>query len=144
MEDTNTKPLLPVHLILGVAEYSKIKTSEPQQTGSVGDPVAEYTQFGWTITSPGAETNLDKMFLAQKAQPDYGELCRMDLGLQDTSVGDQNVVHEEFLEQLKRDPKEGWYESSLPWKGDHPPLPSNEANGCLKRLGTLVQRLKKT
>ena len=67
------------------------------------------------------------MFLAQTAQPDYEELCRMDiLGLQDTSVGDQNVVHEEFLEQLKRDPKEGWYESGLAWKGD--PLPSNEAN----------------
>ena len=69
------------------------------------------------------------MFLAQTAQPDYEELCRMDiLGLQDTSVGDQNVVHAEFLEQLKRDPKEGWYESGLPWKEDHPPLPSNESN----------------
>ena len=43
MDDTDTKPLLPVHLILGVAKYSKIKTSEPQRTGSVGDPVAEYT-----------------------------------------------------------------------------------------------------
>ena len=84
------------------------------------------------------------MFLAQTAQPDYDELSPMDiLGLQDTSVVDQNVVHEEFLEHLKRDQKEGWYESGLPWKGDHPPLPSNEANS-LKRLGTLVQRLKKT
>jgi len=65
------------------------------------------------------------------------------LRLQYTSVGDQDVVHEEFLEQLKRDPKEGWYESGLPWKGDHRPLASNEANS-LKRLGSLVQRLKKT
>ncbi len=70
--------------------------------------------------------------------------CRMDvLGLQDTPVGDQKVVHEEFLEQLRCDPEEGWYESGLPWKGGHPPLPSNEANS-LKRLGNLVQRLKKS
>ena len=74
MEDTDTKPFLPVHLILGAAEYSKIKTSEPQRTGSVGDPVTEYTQFGWTIMSPGVETNLDNMFLAQTAQSDYEEL----------------------------------------------------------------------
>ena len=31
MEDTDTKPFLPVHLILGVAEYSNIKTSGPAQ-----------------------------------------------------------------------------------------------------------------
>ena len=144
MEDTDTKPSLLVHLILGAAEYSKIKTSEPQRTGSVGDPVAEYTRFGWTVMSPGIETNLDNMFLAQTARSDYEELCRMDvLGLEDTPVGDQKVVHEEFLEQLRRDPEQGWYESGLPWKGDHPPLPSNEANS-LKRLGSLVQQLKKT
>ena len=65
------------------------------------------------------------------------------LGLEDTPVVDQKVVHEEFLEQLRRDPEQGWYESGLPWKGHHPPLPSNEANS-LKRLGCLVQRLKKT
>ena len=144
MEDTDTKPSLPVHLILGAAEYSKIKTSEPQRTGSVGNPVAECTRFGWTVMSPGVETNSDNMFLAQTARSDYEELCRMDvLGLEDTPVGDQKVVHEEFLEQLRRDPEQGWYESGLPWKGDHPPLPSNEANS-LKRLGSLVQRLKKT
>ena len=63
-------------------------------------------------------------------------------GLKDSPVGDQKVVHEVFLEQLRRDPEQGWYESGLPWKGDHPPLPSNKANS-LKRLGSLVQRLRK-
>ena len=65
------------------------------------------------------------------------------LGLEDTPVGYQKVVHEEFLEQLRRDPEQGWYESGFPWKRDHPPLPSNEANS-LKRLGSLLQQLKKT
>ena len=62
---------------------------------------------------------------------------------QDTPSGDQKIVHEEFLEQLRRDHVHGWYETGFPWKGGHSPLPSNEENS-LKRLGTLVQRLKKT
>ncbi|CAB3990273.1 Hypothetical predicted protein [Paramuricea clavata] len=31
MVETDTKSVLPVHLILGAAEYSRIKTSEPQK-----------------------------------------------------------------------------------------------------------------
>ncbi|CAB4010113.1 Hypothetical predicted protein, partial [Paramuricea clavata] len=105
MVETDTKSVLPVHLILGAAEYSKIKTSEPQRTGEVGEHVAE---FGWAIMSPGVQPNLDNMFLAQTAQSDYEELCHMDvLGIQDTPSGDQKVVHEEFLEQLRRDPVHG-------------------------------------
>ena len=143
MEDTDTKSLLPVHIILGASDYAKIKTHESQRIGAVGEPVAEYTRFGWTILSPGTETDLDSMFLAQTASNDYEELYRMDvLGLEDTPSGDQSIVYAEFLEQLSRSP-EGWYETGLPWKGDHPPLPSNKS-GSLKRLGSLVQRLKKT
>ena len=82
------------------------------------------------------------MFLTQTSIGDYEELCRMDvLGLQDTPIGDQDVVHQEFLEQLKCSP-EGWYETALPWKGGHPPLPNNKT-GSLKRLASLVQRLKR-
>ena len=143
MEDKDLKSLLPVHLILGAGEYSKIKTSVPQRTGSIGQPVAELTLYGWTLISSGKEAPLKNMLLTQTAQGDYEELCRMDiLGLKDTPIGDQQAVHAEFLEQLHRSP-EGWYETGLPWKGDHPPLPSNKANS-LKRLGSLVQRLKKT
>ena len=64
------------------------------------------------------------------------------LGIDEKPNGDQSVVYEEFLEQHSRSP-EGLYETGLPWKGDHPPLPSHKS-GSLKRLGSLVQRLKKT
>ena len=143
MEDTELKKMLPVHVILGASDYARIKTRESQRTGAMGEPVAEYTRFGWTIMSPGTETDLDSMFLAQTASNDYEELYRMDvLGLEDAPSGDQSVVYAEFREQL-RGSSDGWYEARLPWKGDHPPLPSNES-GSLKRLGSLVQRLKKT
>ena len=143
MEDTDTKSLLPVHVILGASDYAKIKTSTSQRTGAIGEPVAEFTLLGWTIMSPGSEQNLDSMFLAQTTSSSYETLCRMDvLGLEDKPNGDQSVVYEEFIEQLSRSP-EGWYETGLPWKGDHPPLPSNKS-GSLKRLGSLVRRLEKT
>ena len=70
-----------------------------------------------------AETNLDNMFLAQTAHSDYRELCRMAvLGLEDTPAGNQKLVHKEFLEQLRRKPEQGRYKTSLPWKGNYPPL----------------------
>ena len=143
MEDKDLKSLLPVHLILCAGEYSKIKTSVPKRTGCIGQPVAELTLFGWTLISSGKEAPLNNMLLTQTAQGDYEELCQVDiLGLKDTPIGDQQAVHAQFLEQLHRSP-EGWYEMGLPWKGNHPPLPSNKANS-LKRLASLVQHLKKT
>ena len=142
MEETDTKELLPIHVILEANEYTKIKMAGHQRPGAVGEPIAEQTRFGWTIMSSGAEVDSQNMFLTQTSIGNYEELCRMDvLGLQDTPIGDQDVVHQEFLEQLKCSP-EGWYEIALPWKGSHPPLPNNNT-GSLKRLASLVQRLKR-
>lgn len=42
-------------------------TSKSQQTEAVGEPVAEYTCFEWTIMSPGKEKDLDGIFLGQTA-----------------------------------------------------------------------------
>ena len=59
----------------------------------------------------------------------------------DTAEHDQSEVYREFKEQLQRSP-EGWYTTSLPWKGNHPPLPTNE-KGSLRRLTALQNRLLK-
>lgn len=56
-------------------------------------------------------------------------------------MGDQTDVYEEFKEQLQRS-QEGWYETGLPWKGNHPSLPNNKA-GSLKRLDSTMQNLEK-
>ena len=79
MEDTDLKKMLPVHVILGTSDYARIKTRESQRSGAMGEPVAEYTRFGWTIMSPGMETDLDSMFPAQTASTNYEELYRMDV-----------------------------------------------------------------
>ena len=139
MLDVDTKAALPVHLILGASEFAKIKTDQAPRVGSPGEPVAERTRFGWTIMSPGKELDLSKMLLTQTSRLDYEDLCRLDvLGLKDPVSGDQEQVYSEFKEQLQRSP-EGWYQTGLPWKGNHPPLPSNEA-GSLHRLHSVVKK----
>jgi hypothetical protein len=113
IEDDDPKEQLPIHLILGVGEYAKIKTSSRQKVGVPGEPVAELTKFGWILVSPGQGVDLSQMFLTQTSSLEYEELCRMDvLGLADTPVGDQEAVYEEFKEKLYRSP-EGWYESGI-------------------------------
>ena len=135
----DSKEQLPIHLILGVGKYAKIKTSSWQKVGVPGEPVAELTKFGWILVSPGQGVELSQMFLTVE----YQELCRMDvLGLADTPVGDQEAVYGEFKEKLSRNP-EGWYESGLPWKGNLFPSGTNEANSQ-QRLRTLVSKLTNT
>ena len=38
--------------------------------GKPGEPIAELTRLGWTLTSSGSETDLTKMFLTQTSRLD--------------------------------------------------------------------------
>ena len=125
VHETETKRSLPIHVVLGSGEYARVKTNERPLIGSEGEPVAEFTKLGWFVMSPGTEVDEKTMMLKQTSQSDYEELCRLDvLGLEDRSEHDQATVYDEFKEQLTRSP-EGWYETGLPWKGNHPPLKDN-------------------
>ena len=140
--DNDPKPFLPVHLILEASDYAAIKTAEPPRVGQLGGPVAERTKFGWTIMSSGKELDHSKMLLTQTSHTDYEDFYRLDiLGLEDRPEHDQQTVHAEFREQLIRDP-EGWYETGLLWKKNHPPLPSNK-EGRLLHLDGLYNKLEK-
>ena len=142
MEDKDSKPFLPIHLILGASAYAAIKTAESPRVGQPGEPVAERTRFGWTMMSPGKEFDHSKMLLTQTSQADYEDLCRLDvLGLEDTPEHDQYAVHAEFREQLVRHP-EGWYETGLLWKGSHPPLRALPSR--LTQLNNKLQRIDLT
>ena len=141
MDEHDKKSQLPVHVILGSGEYARIKTATTPPIGKEGEPVAEKTKLGWTILSPGAEFNKTKMLLTQTSQLDFDKLCRLDvLGLEDSAENDQLPVYEEFQEQLERSP-EVWYETRLPWKSNHPRLPTSQI-GSRRRLENLLKRLK--
>ena len=93
--------------------------------------------------APGIEVDLSAGFLVVDAVSDYEKLCALDvLGLADSPAGDQLEVYKEFREQLTRNPEKGWYETGLPWKGDHPPLPTNK-EGSLRRLHTQMSKLRR-
>lgn len=63
---------MPVQIILGAADYQRIRTTEPLISGANPDkdPVAEFTMLGWTIygrqlmTKSGAE----KQFFLKSGQ----------------------------------------------------------------------------
>ncbi|KAK3700050.1 hypothetical protein QZH41_004349 [Actinostola sp. cb2023] len=143
MDDDDEKDQLPVHLIIGANDFAKIRTGERLRVGRRGDPVAEFTRFGWTIMSPGADTDLSAAYMAINSTTDYEQLCALDiLGLANNPTGDQGHVYNEFKEQLTHSP-EGWYETGLPWKGNCPPLPNNY-DGSVRRLNSLLRKLKRT
>ena len=141
IEDTNEKEELPVHMIIGTSEFSKIKTPTKPRVGKPREPMAELTLFGWMMISSGHELEYRKfLFARSSSSEDYERLCSLDvLGLESRS--EQNLVHQEFKDQLKRSP-EGWYQTGLIWKAGIPDLPSNES-GSKARLKKLVQRLEK-
>ena len=91
--------------------------------------------------SSGGEIDTSPMLVTQTSGMNYEELCRLDiLGLADAPESDQETAYTEFREQLTRDPA-GWYETGLPWKGNHPDLPNNE-QGSQRRLQSLLRKLK--
>ena len=142
LNDMDNKSELPVHLVLGTSEYSRIKTATKPRIGNPGEPVAEYTRLGGTIISPGAELDISNLFLARSATEDYDRLCSWDvLGIEDSPAEYQSTVYEDFKEQLTRS-KEGWYETGLLWKVGHPTLSTNE-KGSLARLSALLKKLKR-
>ena len=142
MDDRDTKQQLPIHLVLGSGEYARIKTSTKPLVGKENERIAEKTKLGWFIMSPGVEFDKSTMLLTQTSQADFEKLCRLDvLGIADSSEHDQTTVYEDFKENLTRD-STGWYEANLPWKPNHPPLPTNES-GSRRRLDNLIKRLKR-
>ena len=118
-EDLETRAQIPIHLVLGVSDYAKIKTTAALKVGRLGEPVAEKTLLGWTVMSPG-EKREGLILLTQSTTLDYEQSCSLDvLGLADRNENDQKTVFNELEEQLSRD-QAGWYETTLPWRDNHP------------------------
>ena len=138
---------MPVHIILGAADYQRIRTTEPLILGANPDkdPGAEFTMLGWTLygRQPATESGTEKQFFLKTGQEEFEKLCSLDvLGLADTGTKEDAMIHEEFLQQLTKTPR-GYYETKLPWKEDRVPLPTNK-NLSTARLHSTVRRLERT
>ena len=74
MDGEDMKAKLPIHIVLEASNYARIKTENKPKIGRHWETVAELTQFGWTIMSPGKQVDISNIFLTQTAATHYEEL----------------------------------------------------------------------
>ena len=141
MNDADTKAELPIRLILGPNEYTRIKVQKMPRLGQPGEPIAELTRLGWVLMSSGREVELSKLMVMKTYTVNYENLYRLDVLVVTDSVSDEGIVHQEFKEKLRKD-KNGWYETGLIWKDNCSALASNKA-GSLGRSRNLLRNLQK-
>ena len=123
-------------MILGISDYTKIKTPERATIELPGEPIAELTKVGWYIVSPGKENDITNILFSQTSIHDY---C---LGVSKKQDKPDDHVHEKFREQLGRGPG-GYYKTDLIGKENHPPIQNNETSS-LGRLNNLIRNLNRS
>ena len=95
--DHDTKKDLPVHVILGAGDYTKIKTQERSRVGQPGEPIAEMTRLDWVVISPGQESGLINIMFCKTSVDDYENLCSIDVvRVKEEHVRQEKVVYGEF------------------------------------------------
>ena len=93
MEDNDKKSELPIHLILGASEYSRIKTKIKPRISKPSEAIAELTTLGWSMISSGKDTSFPNVYLTKSSAADYEQLCSLDvLGLEDSPESDQGSL----------------------------------------------------
>ena len=145
-DEDSEEDKLPIHIILGAADYQRIRTTEPPVLGPNPDVDlgAEYTMLGWTLSGKTVEIDADseKLFLTLTPQNEFERMCSLEvLGLGDTDSVPGEEFHEHFQEQLKM-LDDGTYSTRLPWKKDLFQLPSNKKL-AIARLHSTTKRLEK-
>ena len=61
MNDLDKKTELPIHLVFGAIDYTKMKVQEIPRVEQLGESVAELTRFGWVFMSSGKEAEIEKL-----------------------------------------------------------------------------------
>ena len=78
MNDHDPKSEVPVRIILGINDCTKVKTQERPRVGLPRESVVELTKFGWFIFFPGQETGVTDMLFSKKSLHDYEKLYSLD------------------------------------------------------------------
>ena len=113
MNERDTKPELPIHVILGASDYMKIKTKKCPRVGKINEPIAKQTRMGWVIMSPGRKIDLVSSLYTRTSVSDFDRLCDIDvLGVKENHLSDDENVYKKFEQQLERN-EGGWYETGL-------------------------------
>ena len=86
--------------------------------------------------SPSYESNLSHLLFSNTSAQDYEKLCSSDvLGTEKNHSLKDTEILDRFKKELKQN-DEGWYETGLIWKTDHPVLTNNKSRslGRLKNF----------
>ena len=79
MDERDTKPELPIHVILGASDYMKIKMQKCPRVSKMNEPIAEQTKIGWVIMHPGRESDLVSSLYARTSVGDFDRLSDVDV-----------------------------------------------------------------
>ena len=142
-EEHSSEGYLPVHILLGVQDYQRIRTPKLPIFGRnlKTDPGAEYTKLGWVLIGGNIDDQANKLcYLSLTGPEQFAQLCQTDvLGLEEPAK-EGNFNHEEFKNQIQM--IDGHYQTKLPWKPDHTKLHSNQSISKA-RLESTTKKLEK-
>eukprot|EP00112_Aurelia_sp_Birch-Aquarium-sp1_P015784 Seg3525.2 transcript_id=Seg3525.2/GoldUCD/mRNA.D3Y31 product="hypothetical protein" protein_id=Seg3525.2/GoldUCD/D3Y31 len=126
---------LPVHLILGVVDYQRIKSNEP---GILGynpdkDPGAELTMLGWVLLGRAVSSTPEpeKNFFLNSSKREFEQMCSLDVIDSAGNTKQDESLHQDFTDHTER----------LAWEEDHYPLPTNRELS-LARLKSTTERYR--
>ena len=113
MNERDTKPELPIHVILGASDYMKIKRKKCPRVGKINEPIEKQTRMGWVIMSPSRKIDLVSSLYTRTSVSDFDRLCDIDvLGVKESHLSDDENVYKKFEQHFERN-EGGWYETGL-------------------------------
>lgn len=77
MMDNGKKSELPIHLILGASEYSRIKIETKPRIRKPSAPIAELTTLEWAMMTSDKEPSLSNVYLTKSSAADYEQLSKL-------------------------------------------------------------------
>ena len=142
-EENSRDDYIPVHIILGIEDYNRIRLQEAPVIGRKPSyPVAEQTKLGWILFG-GKANQLSKELchFTMTGQQQFEQLCNIDvLGLKDSTT-ESKFDHDAFKKQIVQN-ENGQYTTRLPWKPDQVQLPNNKALS-FGRLQSTTKKLER-
>ena len=63
MNETDTKPELPIHVILRASDYVKIKMQKCPRVGKINQQIAKQNKMAWGYNVPRYRKQLNQFFI---------------------------------------------------------------------------------
>ena len=127
MNERDTKPELPIHVILGASDYMKIKRKKCPRVGKINEPIEKQTRMGWVIMSPSRKIDLVSSLYTRTSVSDFDRLCDIDvLAVEGNHLSHDENVYKKFKQELERN-KGDWYTTGLVWTENKVPLNNNKS-----------------